>query len=278
MQNSTNSNGSVNTKNDVWLKLVFVFFISLLSFSVGTFVGKKFSDNQAKIQGGSHSEIAHDTHEKASAHDSEGHTAEHANTHGEPSSAEGHGTADHETTGAANEVQDKALTDEEVAQFAKEFLVEGVSREPAAAAPDTTHAAETSHEAAKTAHPAEKKSDAHSAHHAPEKVTAENTQKLVVPVIKESPAAIAQQFANLSPAKYSLQVGAFLQKVDAEKKAEEVKAQGLSAQVIQANRNGQSWYRVMVGVYTTKEEASKNVNDVQSKAKILEKPFVQKID
>jgi hypothetical protein len=33
-------------KTDFLVKLVLIFFISLLSFSVGTFVGKKFSDNQ----------------------------------------------------------------------------------------------------------------------------------------------------------------------------------------------------------------------------------------
>ena len=37
------------SKTDVVVKLILVFFISLLSFSIGTFVGKKFSDNQHKI-------------------------------------------------------------------------------------------------------------------------------------------------------------------------------------------------------------------------------------
>lgn len=34
---------------DTVVKIVLVFFISLLSFSIGTFVGKKFSDNQHKM-------------------------------------------------------------------------------------------------------------------------------------------------------------------------------------------------------------------------------------
>jgi hypothetical protein len=37
------------SKTDVVVKLVLVFFIALLSFSIGTFVGKKFSDNQHKM-------------------------------------------------------------------------------------------------------------------------------------------------------------------------------------------------------------------------------------
>src|SRR5262249_57475895 len=42
-----NQNGSA--KGDTMVKLVLVFFLSLLSFSVGTFVGKQFSDSQHKI-------------------------------------------------------------------------------------------------------------------------------------------------------------------------------------------------------------------------------------
>ena len=39
----------MSQKTDKMLKLALVFFISLLSFSIGTFVGKKYSDNQHKL-------------------------------------------------------------------------------------------------------------------------------------------------------------------------------------------------------------------------------------
>ena len=42
-----NQNGGSRT--DTLIKLVLVFFLSLLSFSVGTFVGKQFADNNHKI-------------------------------------------------------------------------------------------------------------------------------------------------------------------------------------------------------------------------------------
>src|ERR1700760_844665 len=42
-----NQNGGSRT--DTLIKLVLVFFLSLLSFSVGTFVGKQFSDSQHKM-------------------------------------------------------------------------------------------------------------------------------------------------------------------------------------------------------------------------------------
>src|SRR3954454_5697248 len=37
------------SRPDTLMKLVLVFFLSLLSFSVGTFVGKQFSDSQHKL-------------------------------------------------------------------------------------------------------------------------------------------------------------------------------------------------------------------------------------
>ena len=53
------------SKSDVVMKLILVFFISLLSFSVGTFVGKKFSDNQHKL---SKFEPSEDSHSKSKSH------------------------------------------------------------------------------------------------------------------------------------------------------------------------------------------------------------------
>src|ERR1700735_2139756 len=43
------SNQNGGSRTDTLIKLVLVFFLSLLSFSVGTFVGKQFSDSQHKI-------------------------------------------------------------------------------------------------------------------------------------------------------------------------------------------------------------------------------------
>src|SRR5271163_27811 len=37
------------SRTDTLIKLVLVFFLSLLSFSVGTFVGKQFSDSQHRV-------------------------------------------------------------------------------------------------------------------------------------------------------------------------------------------------------------------------------------
>ena len=39
----------MSQKTDNLIKLALVFFVSLLSFSIGTYVGKKYSDNQHKL-------------------------------------------------------------------------------------------------------------------------------------------------------------------------------------------------------------------------------------
>ena len=39
----------MSQKTDNMIKLALVFFVTLLSFSIGTYVGKKYSDNQYKL-------------------------------------------------------------------------------------------------------------------------------------------------------------------------------------------------------------------------------------
>jgi hypothetical protein len=92
------------SKTDVVVKLVLVFFIALLSFSIGTFVGKKFSDNQYKL---------------SQLEPQGGHSEETAST----------GTDGGENRGIASispnagEVKpEKALTDDEIAKLASEFV------------------------------------------------------------------------------------------------------------------------------------------------------------
>lgn len=106
------------TKSDMFVKLVLVFFISLLSFAIGTFVGKKYSDNQHKLSqlepGGKHGA----TREVAS---------EHGDAHSEAASGEaahgaeaGHDAKDEHATVKAD--KGVALTDAEIAKLAEEFV------------------------------------------------------------------------------------------------------------------------------------------------------------
>ena len=85
------------SKTDVVVKLILVFFISLLSFSIGTFVGKKFSDNQHKISqlepgAADKEEVTHEEHSVAAT--------------------------------ATEETKSDALSDEEISKLAEEFVTD----------------------------------------------------------------------------------------------------------------------------------------------------------
>lgn len=81
------------SKSDAFIKLILVFVISLLSFAVGTFVGKKYSDQQHKM-------LAY-----------------------EPTNKESHDVASKkDPTHTANQ-----MTDEEIAKLAEEFVTDDTS-------------------------------------------------------------------------------------------------------------------------------------------------------
>ena len=95
------------SKTDVVVKLVLVFFIALLSFSIGTFVGKKFSDNQYKL---------------SQLEPQNGHSEETANNSDDSAeNAENRGIASIPAN-AGDMKPDKALTDDEIAKLASEFV------------------------------------------------------------------------------------------------------------------------------------------------------------
>lgn len=118
------------SKTDVVVKLVLVFFVCLLSFSVGTFVGKKFSDNQHRL------------------------------AQFEPASAERQvaSTEGTKTTPKAGET----LSDEEIAKLAEEFVNDDESGHATA---KNDHADHTTGVAATNAHaaPAATADDPHAA-------------------------------------------------------------------------------------------------------------------
>lgn len=121
-------------KTDVAVKLVLVFFVSLLSFSIGTYVGRKYSDNQhqlAQLEPG-----AHGSKKLEAAHGSEGST-EHSGEKREVASEHG-----------AISESNKNMSDEEIAKLAEEFVADDK--------------AEGNNEHGKNEHGKEEKSQAHS--------------------------------------------------------------------------------------------------------------------
>jgi len=279
------------SKTDVVVKLVLVFFIALLSFSIGTFVGKKFSDNQHKL---AQLEPGHDAVATADGH---GETRSVASVSPE-----------------AGEVKpEKALTDDEIAKLAEEFVTDdeatvhpGTKNDknvgehhtakaevnahapvPAAAHPPATgHAPASTHAPSPAAHspkapavPAPAPAASHKEALKPAARLSQGGSAVVAnppKVASRIPNALPTEVASSAIGKYTVQVGAYPTEKEAQGIAAELKAKGFSAFYVSASVKGQTWYRVSVGLFSTTKEAEAYKKDLLSRAKVAS-AIVQKI-
>lgn len=280
------------SKTDAIAKLVIVFFISLLSFSIGTFVGKNYSDNQ---------------HQLAAL---------------EPSSQKAE-KADRSVASVHEEGNNKpgAMTDEEIAKLAEEFVSDEA---PTTAGHGDEHAAEGAHgavaghgEAKAPAHGAatsakneaahggghetatekpEAKAEAHSPRGGSAKgvtanepsTAAKNLAAGKVPATTENkpaakataeerrPSSLPKDVAAFSVGKFTVQVASYPDEAEAQKHASNLKDKGYSAFYVPANIKGKTYYRVSVGQFATQKEAQSYRADFIGKAKVSS-AIVQKI-
>ncbi len=254
------------SKSDSLVKLALVFFISLLSFSIGTYVGKKYSDNQHKIaalepsSGGSHGALA----ERSVA-----------SVHGDDSKA-------------TESEKSESLTDEEIKKLAEEFVADDSAEAGPSAATGHNVAAGHSAAPAHTAAPAQgevaPKAETHSA-------TSDSTTKAALNVIEEKPVnnenakarkptaipeTLPKDVAQYSVGKYTVQIASYPTEGEAKKKADELKQKGYSAFFIPAHIQGKSWYRVSVGLFSTEKEAKEYRDEFKDKTKVST-AIIQKI-
>lgn len=280
----------MSSKTDAFLKLGLFFFIALLSFSIGTFVGKKFSDNQ---------------HQLAALEPQK-------NSHGEDAHGSGHGDREVASTTSPSEHRSGAMTDEEIAKLAEEFVADDTvpattaghdahgetkdAHDAPAAAPDA-HGKPAAHGA--TAEP--KKADAHGGGHAAEATTttqgghgqasdaAKNVAQGKTPTAPEAPvqvkkvtkeerlpSSLPKDVAQYAVGKFTVQVAAYPQESDAQKMASDLKGKGYSAFYIPANVKGTTYYRVSVGQFATQKEATTYRTEFLAKSK-MGSAIVQKI-
>ncbi len=263
------------SKTDVVVKLILVFFISLLSFSVGTFVGKKFSDNQHKI---SQLEIQDKGNESAGENDRD--------------------VASVQTSSETKPAD--ALNDEEIKKLAEEFVTEDEGKKPA-----HEGTAEAAHEAT-----AEKKVEAKTEATPQAAAATTGTKEVVVTapstttktaVTKPSEAAtravagqtpeqettkgsvknripqsLPQEIAASAIGKYTVQVASYPTETEAKKLSEDLKGKGFNAFYVDAKVKTQTWYRVSVGLFATQKEADSYKADLLARAKVSS-AIVQKV-
>lgn len=233
------------------IELALVFFVSLLSFSIGTYVGKKYSDNQhrlAKLEPKSESK-------------------EHA------TDVVDHGTEPTEAAHPAVAEKTGTMTDAEVAKLAEEFATE---EEPTAHTKNVAEVAD--HAPTKSV-----------AHEVPAKIKDSKEIKEVAQVtshqlpahnsakdLNREVASISEKAKNIGTAVYTVQVGAYPTSMDAEKMTESLKARGYKASSVEALVNGKMYYRVQVGLFDNLQEAQDYKKELMEKNR-LSSAFIQKI-
>jgi cell division protein FtsN len=264
----------MGAKTDVIVKLVLVFFISLLSFSIGTFVGKKYSDNQHKLAALEPGKSEHDSREVASEGEHGG-AAEAAKEHGVAAKA------------------GEGMSDEEIAKLAEEFVADDTTATTASthargeAKTEGGHGAEKTEKAVAKEEPAATTNKNRSLEKAEPLSAAKNIAhgKTATAAVNEEkkaekdnriPSSIPKDVGQYSAGKFTVQVGAYAKEEEAQKIAGDLKSKGFSAFYIPATVKGQTWFRVSVGLFATPKEAQDYRTELMSKAK-LNTALVQKI-
>ncbi|MES2803710.1 MAG: SPOR domain-containing protein [Bdellovibrionota bacterium] len=237
------------------IELALVFFISLFSFSIGTFIGKKYSDNQHRL---ALLEPNKKTEERQAIEAAA-------------------------PTEASTATSESEITDADVAKMAEEFSTEGEQVHGG----EATHTANTQNNEAVNlaqmqAHAAATTANANE--------TTTKTVKTVKPQVKdvkevtleEADGEVPEREVASIPAKaktmqnYTVQVGSYPSEIEANKMAESLLARGYKANAVAASVNGKTMFRVQVGMFNNFNEAQEYKKELVEKNR-LTSAFVQKI-
>lgn len=269
-------------RTDTVVKLVLIFFVSLLSFSVGTFVGKQVSDSdykrlaledEYKNNGSGHETAeneAHGDNPAVSEEEVSSLTDEFVKNEKAEAKEEAEGHADREVASDDHAKQDdhgykkvggkkeeksmKAAATKEMAKAhaapAEEHGAPAAHKDPHAAAPANKEAKDA-HGAAAPAHAA--KADA--AMDAAKRV-AEGKSATKSEPIPRKPNSVLPSVATSAIGKYTIQVASFASEEEAKSNAAELKEKGWNAFYVPADVKGKTWFRVSVGLFSDMKSAT----------------------
>lgn len=259
----------MSQKTDNMIKLALVFFVTLLSFAIGTYVGKKYSDNQHKLSllepkkntpvpkaGEFASDIAVDAHDQINE------------------------------AALPTEQQPAALTDSEVAKIAEEFASEEVATEQKLVATinpqekelKVIHENQIKREPVNTVKPLQASQVISQASHAVKQgvTPTEKTMDARLPSSINPQAANTHLKQEITPILFTVQIGSYPNQSEAEKITQELQTKGFKTSFVAAKVNGQVWYRVNVGLFGTIKEAQDYKKEFLEKTK-LSSAIVQRV-
>lgn len=246
-----NQNGGSRT--DTLIKLVLVFFLSLLSFSVGTFVGKQFSDSQHKIAELENSGIEGDRGTASIPPDS---------TRVEPG---------------------QAISEEEISKLSDEFVkkekLDGTpAHDTGTASNDGFHGKVIGEEKNAPAKKAEVKKTA-SIHDEIASVAKKIAagQKVEAPKVVQNrvPTALPKELSDSALAKFTVQMASHPEEATANKATQDLRDKGFSAFVVKAQVGEKTWYRVCDGKFANRTDALKHKDKLAEAG--IKSTIIQKI-
>ena len=248
----------MSTKVQSLIKLLLVFVVSLLSFSVGTYVGFRFSENKQKLalleprkEDPNHSMAHEDSTEESKV-------AENSHTESSESKRDIASVVDERDESSLSE--DLPFSDEEVAKLKDEFISDDLPT------PSKTASQKIGHKTDQVPSKAP-------ASVAPVK-DSEKAPQLTPPPSEDRQAALPpkqslppkEQRARLpqslpphpsveASGKFTVQVSSFADETEAKQKALNLKNQGYNAFYVPSEVKGKTWYRVSIGLFDSEREA-----------------------
>ncbi len=299
----------MSQKTDGMVKLALVFFVTLLSFSIGTYVGKKYSDNQHKLA------LLEPKKETPASSKTDEFASDLALTDGAHGLTENEAPAEEQTI-ALDEQKPTALSDSEVAKIAEEFAAEEDATEEKlvatidlqekdlktisdapAAKPAMQPVVAKPVEQPMVAKPVEQPMVAKLATQpvvaklATQPVVAKLTEQTTIQMIDQKTKTLEKPLektaenrlpANINlkkevvPMLYTVQIGAYANEAEAEKVTLDLQDKGFKTSFVPAKVNGQIWYRVNVGLFGSIKEAQEYKKEFLVKTK-LTSAIVQRV-
>lgn len=268
------------SKMDAMIKGVLVVFVALLFFSVGTFVGKQVSDSDHKrmaleeeyaadrkvaSEHPSEEDVKGENYEKVSEEELANLTEEFVAAEKKPDE-QGHD--EHADEASAPEPNDK--TPEPSESHHSGYQKYGAAADKPIHKEEPKPEAENDHKPMPNPTPTDKERSPTAARIADGKAPSAD------PKTERKPDSVLPSVASSAVGKYTVQVASYGSEQEAKDHAAALRAKGWSSFYLTADVNGNTWYRVSVGLFSTLKSASEFKDQLIKEAKIST-AIVQKI-
>lgn len=257
---------------EVLLKFTMVFVIAICAFAVGTFAGKKFTEDQHRLSMLDQNNETSGDRGTASIAPLEVKPSNRLTEEDIRNLTEEFSIAEsREIEAALNNEQAQA---EALAQKALEQLEKDMKKIEAQkkAKPESSARALASPEISK-----KNKQAADVSTLVAERLVVNEDKVVVAPTQAErrQPASLPAVQAASAVGKFTVQLASYRTEDEAVRFAEELKSKGYTAFYLEAQVNGQTWYRVSVGMFATQTSANEFMQELYQEAKL--KGFVTRV-